>query len=130
MFRFRGHENRENGRLVAREILRANGYAVLDAGNADAALELSAQFSGRIALVITDIVMPGMNGKQLAGRLRSQRPELRVLYMSGYSDSVLDPSGNLAPHATFLQKPITPESLLRAVREVLDRAYPSGEHRA
>jgi two-component system cell cycle sensor histidine kinase/response regulator CckA len=109
-------------RLVAREILKSHGYTVLDAGNADAALELSAKFSGRIALLITDIVMPGMDGRQLAERLRPRRPDLRVLYMSGYADNALGQSGNLAPDVAFLQKPITPESLVRVVREVLDQA--------
>jgi two-component system cell cycle sensor histidine kinase/response regulator CckA len=114
-------EDDEQVRFVAREILRADGYTVLDACNGSAALELSAQFSGTIALVITDIIMPGMNGKQLAEQLLARRPELRVLYMSGYTDNVLDPSGSTLPDAAFLQKPITPASLVRVVREVLDQ---------
>jgi CheY-like chemotaxis protein len=113
-------EDDEQVRFVAREILRNDGYTVLDAGNANAALELSARFSGNIALLLTDIIMPGMNGKQLAEQLLSRRPELRVLYMSGYTDSALGPAGSAAPDAAFLQKPITPASLVRMVREVLD----------
>jgi CheY-like chemotaxis protein len=115
-------EDDEQVRFVAREILRSDGYTVLDAGNASAALELSAQFSGKIALLITDIIMPGMNGKRLAEQLLLRRPELRVLYMSGYTDNALGPGGSAAPDAAFLQKPITPASLVRMVREVLDQA--------
>jgi two-component system cell cycle sensor histidine kinase/response regulator CckA len=113
-------EDDEQVRFVAREILRGDGYTVLDAGNANAALELSARFSGSIALLLTDIIMPGMNGKQLAEQLLSRRPELRVLYMSGYTDNALGPAGSAAPDAAFLQKPITRASLVRMVREVLD----------
>ncbi len=108
-------------RFVAREILRAHGYTVLDESDGHAALELSARFSGNIELLISDVIMPGMNGKQLAERLLAERPNLRVLYMSGYTDNALGPEGSLAPDVAYLQKPITPDSLARLVREVLDR---------
>ncbi len=115
-------EDDERVRFVVGEILRSDGYTVLDASNAHAALELCAGFSGRIGLLISDVIMPGMNGKQLAEHLLAQRPELRVLYMSGYTDHALDTEQGLAPGAAFLQKPISPNLLVRVVREILDRA--------
>ncbi|MET0794381.1 MAG: ATP-binding protein, partial [Polyangiaceae bacterium] len=115
-------EDDQQVRLVACEILRADGYTVIDAPNAASALALCSNFSGKIALLVSDVILPGMNGKQLAEQLLARRPELRVLYVSGYTDHALDPGGGLPADAAFLQKPITPSSLLRVVREVLDRA--------
>ncbi len=104
---------------LARAILRKYGYRVLDASNAGEALLVAEQHEGQIQLLIADIVMPRMNGLQLAARLKLLRPEMRTLFMSGYSDR------DLLPAATgsieLLDKPITPDRLARRVREVLDR---------
>ncbi len=113
-------EDDEQVRTVAREILEAQGYTVLPAATPREALGL-AQRSANIALLVTDLVMPEMNGKQLAERLLEQRPELRVLYMSGYSDNVLGSELVASLGSDFLQKPITPVSLATLVRQLLDR---------
>ena len=112
-------EDDDQVRSVARQILELQGYRVLPAGTAQEALELSAGFPGRIQLLVTDVVMPKMNGRDLARRLCVERPTLRVLYMSGYADKALD-SDDARSRASFLQKPITPDSLAHAVRQVLN----------
>ena len=111
-------------RALAKRALERRGYDVLEAGGGGAALAVSAG-AGAIHLLVTDVVMPGMGGRELAGRLRGLRPGLRVLYMSGYTDDALVRHGVLAGEAAFLQKPFTPESLARKVREVLDGPPPS-----
>ena len=109
-------------RTLARTILVRYGYQVLDAPNAAEALVLSARFSGEIALLLTDVVMPQMGGRELARQLVGTRPNTKVLYMSGYTDNSVVHHGILDPGVSFLQKPITPEILARRVREVLDAA--------
>ena len=120
-------EDDDQVRSVAHEILRLQGYRVLPAATPREALELSSRFPERIHLVITDVVMPEMNGRRLAQRLRSERPELQVLYMSGYADKALD-SDDALSCATFLQKPLTPDSLTHVVRLVLDARRPPDRH--
>ena len=112
-------EDDDQVRNVAQEILKLQGYRVLPAGTPSAALQLSARFPERIDLMLTDVVMPEMNGRELAQRLLSERPDLQVLYMSGYADKALN-SDDALTSATFLQKPLTPDSLAHAVRRVLD----------
>jgi two-component system, cell cycle sensor histidine kinase and response regulator CckA len=104
---------------VAREILETQGYVVLEANSEDA-LDISRQFEGEIHLLLTDVVMPKMNGRELAERLTTQRDGLKVLYMSGYTDNVIVHHGILKPHIAFLQKPFTSQSLTEKVRAVLD----------
>jgi PAS domain S-box-containing protein len=111
-------EDEDQIRVVAREILQRHGYQVIEARNAGEALLTCEQHIGTIPLLLTDLVMPQMNGKQLADRLGPLHPEMKVLFMSGYSDGVL--VGQLASGAAFLQKPLTPFALTRKVREVLD----------
>jgi PAS domain S-box-containing protein len=107
-------------RAVARAALTLHGYTVLEAADGRTALELGTGHEGPVHLLITDIVMPGMSGRQLADRLTERRPELKVLFVSGYTDEAITRHGILEPGIAFLQKPFTPDSLARKVREVLD----------
>ncbi|HVH08708.1 MAG TPA: PAS domain S-box protein [Gemmatimonadales bacterium] len=107
-------------RAVARQTLERYGYRVLEAPSAEAALDVAERYSGPIHLLLTDVIMPGLSGRELATRLAARRPETRVIYMSGYTDDEITRHGVLEPGFTFVQKPFTPEALARAVREVLD----------
>jgi YesN/AraC family two-component response regulator len=93
---------------------------VIEARDGDEALRLCAQHAGAIELMVTDIVMPQVNGRQLAERLQVLRPALRVLFLSGYTDDAVVHHGVLSRGAAFLQKPFAPEALARKVREMLD----------
>src|SRR5213080_4495423 len=105
-------------RTLARKALEAHGYRVLEAGAAPAALELSERHVGPINLLLTDVVMPGMSGRELAHRLLQGRGTLRVLFMSGYTDDAVLRHGVLEEGMAYLQKPFTPDKLARKVREV------------
>jgi PAS domain S-box-containing protein len=107
--------------LVTR-VLEGGGYTVLSAATGQDALALAEKHSGKIDLLLADVVMPGMNGRALADGLSRARPRLRVLYMSGYSDDVLGRHGALDPDIKLLAKPFTPDALALRVREVLDSA--------
>ena len=113
-------EDDEQLRLVSRTILAKNGYQVLAAASPADALDRCERESGHIHLMITDVVMPGMNGLQLATQAAKSRPEMKVLYVSGYTNNTIVHHGVLDEGVAFLQKPITPEALLRKVREILD----------
>jgi two-component system, cell cycle sensor histidine kinase and response regulator CckA len=108
-------------RTLLTRVLRRAGYHVLDAPGPEDALSQSASFGGEIHLLVTDVVMPQMNGRQLAERLTCVRRATKVLYLSGYSADIVAHHGVLDPGIMLLQKPFTPESLLRGVREALDR---------
>ncbi len=112
-------EDDESLRALAREILIVQGYTVLEAARPSQALRLNQSHRGPIHLVLTDVVMPEMNGRALANQLLTARPALKVLFMSGYTDSAIVHHGVLAPGTHFLQKPFTPRGLSRKVREVL-----------
>jgi two-component system, cell cycle sensor histidine kinase and response regulator CckA len=109
-------------RDLIREWLVGHGYAVLAAGNGVEALDVSSSFSGRIDLLLADVVMPQMGGPALAKRLTALRPETRVIYLSGYADEALGDRQVIENGAAFLQKPFALESLVRKIREVLDTA--------
>ena len=107
-------------RGLIREVLSAQGYSVLEAGNGEEALRLSGELPGPIHLLLTDVVMPGMSGRDLAQRLAALRPDMKLLFMSGYTDDAIIRHGLLVEKLAFLQKPFRPEALLRKVRETLD----------
>ena len=113
-------EDDEEVRAVARETLEAAGYVVLPAANATEALGLTADGSRRIHLLVTDVIMPHVSGRELAERLAPTYPDVRVLYISGYTNDAIVRHGVQAEETAFLQKPFTPGALLRKVREVLD----------
>jgi len=113
-------EDEDQIRLVAREILRKQGYRVIEAGNAGEALLHCESYAGTIHLLLTDVVMPQMSGPELAKRLVRIRPTLKVLCMSGYMDDAVVRYGALADGMAYLQKPITPDNLTQKVRAVLD----------
>jgi PAS domain S-box-containing protein len=112
-------EDDEPLRTLAREILSIQGYTVLDAVSPSEALRLADVHPGPIHLLLTDVVMPQMNGRQVADHLLAARPGLQVLFMSGYTDAAIVEHGVLEPGTHFLQKPFTPDGLSRKVREVL-----------
>jgi nitrogen-specific signal transduction histidine kinase/ActR/RegA family two-component response regulator len=113
-------EDEQAVRELIREILELKGYTVLEAGSADEAIGICDAHDRPIDLVITDVIMPGMNGTVLAGHLRSRLPHAKIIYMSGYTDAGIVDSGLLASGHAFLQKPIIADSLARKVREVLE----------
>jgi two-component system cell cycle sensor histidine kinase/response regulator CckA len=124
----RGHEtvllveDEEQLRTLAKDILEESGYAVLEAANGFEGLRICKEFSARIDLMITDVVMPLMSGRELAEQVVVLRPETKVLYMSGYTNDSVVRHGVLEEHVLFLQKPFTPTTLALKVREVLDEA--------
>jgi len=113
-------EDDEQLRDLVGAILRRKGYEVLAAATPADALRLSEQHAGPIHLLLTDVVMPGMNGRQLAERVRTARPDTRVLFVSGYAGGAAVHQGLLCEGTAFLPKPITPEAILREVRALLD----------
>jgi PAS domain S-box-containing protein len=108
-------------RLLTRRILERAGYRVFDAPNPQQAEALFEQHMSVVTLLVTDVVMPGSSGPKLFERLARQRPDLKVLYVSGYTDDTIAHQGQLDPGVEFLQKPFTADALNRRVREVLDR---------
>jgi DNA-binding NtrC family response regulator len=108
-------------RGLAIEILKSRGYTVLVADRPEVALEICRQHANRIHLLLTDVIMPGMNGNQLAGEVVKMRPEIGVLFMSGYADTTVMRNGNFGQVSSFLQKPFSPTVLGRKVREMLDQ---------
>jgi PAS domain S-box-containing protein len=113
-------EDDEAVRPLVRGVLRSHGHTVLEASRGEEALATCQQHAGPIHLLLTDVVMPGMSGGQLAKRLASLYPEMKALYMSGYANGGIVHHGVLDADAAFLQKPFTPDALARKVREVLD----------
>ena len=113
-------EDEEMLRALARETLEAAGYRVLAAGDADEALRLESQHPETIDLLLTDVIMPGANGAELARCLLAARPGIKVLFASGYTHDILVHRGASAQGTCFLQKPYSTEALENKVRQVLD----------
>ena len=117
-------EDQPDVRRMSLSILKASGYRLLEAGNAEQALRLSANYRGKIDLLVTDVIMPGLNGRQLADRLVEERPGLKVLYTSGYTADVIALHGSLEPGMEYLPKPFGAAQLSAKVREVLASGRP------
>ncbi len=113
-------EDEESVRQLVRETLEARGYKVLEADNGDTALQIAGRQTEPLHMLITDVVMPGMGGRELASNLRTSRPKTKILYLSGYTEDAVVHEGVLESGASFLQKPFTLQTLARKVREVLD----------
>jgi CheY-like chemotaxis protein len=113
-------EDEDKVRDLACEVLKSCGYTVLSTGDPSEALMIDERHQDKIELLVTDVVMPAMQGPALAQRLLARDAGLRVLYMSGYTDGLLGCGGTMEPPGAFLQKPFTPDALARAVRAALD----------
>ena len=118
-------EDEEALRTFTRELLEDNGYKILEAANGERALEIAHSFQGTIHLLLSDVVMPGMSGPELAGALAQSRPELRVLLTSGYTGHAAVRRGLLDSTADILQKPFTRQVLLRRVHDALKKIPPT-----
>jgi len=117
-------EDAESLRKLTRSFLESHGFRVLVAQNGEEAMEVEARHSAKIDLLLTDVVMPGMNGRVLSEKLQPKQPAMRVLYMSGYTDSFIAGHGVLERGMVLLNKPFTEDALIGKVREVLDRERP------
>jgi two-component system, cell cycle sensor histidine kinase and response regulator CckA len=115
-------EDEASLREILREVLDANGYTVLVGRDGADALQLAVAHAGPIQLMVTDVIMPGVTGPKIAELLAPTRPEMKVLFISGYSDESVTRHGLVGPGRAFLSKPFGPELLLRRVRESLDAA--------
>ncbi len=113
-------EDEDMVRTLTRRILESHGYRVLEARNGKEALEIAERHVGPLHLLLTDVVMPKMSGKELAQHLQKSRPETKVLYMSGYSENLVSHQGILDAGVALIEKPFAEESLLQRVRAILD----------
>lgn len=107
-------------RDLACSALQSGGYTVLEAGSAESAMAVAKQHDGRIHLLLSDVILPGLSGRDLAETLAKSYPDLRIIFMSGYTDDLLGSHGVLGPDITLLEKPFSNKALLRKIREVLD----------
>ena len=115
-------EDEPNLRYLAKQYLQKRGYAVIEAADGAMALQIAVAREGEIHLLLTDVIMPGMNGRELASRISEIRPNTRILYMSGYTENVIGHNGTLDAGVNFLQKPFNLDQLSEKVRAVLDSA--------
>jgi PAS domain S-box-containing protein len=113
-------EDEANLRYLARQYLEKQGYRVVEAADGAVAMQIAVAHEGVIHLLLTDVIMPGMNGRELAQRISEIRPNVKVLYMSGYTENVIGHNGTLEAGVRLLQKPFNLRDLKRRVREVLD----------
>jgi len=112
-------EDNDAARVLAQRVLEHAGYRIIVAANGEDALELIRDTSQPIQLVVTDVIMPGITGPELARRIEQTHPGVRILFTSGYADDAIIRHGVLEPGARFIQKPYTPIALTRKVREAL-----------
>jgi CheY-like chemotaxis protein len=117
-------EDEASVRAIMKRALEGAGYGVIEAGFASEAIEFLTKYSGRISLVLTDVVMPGKSGPELADQIKKLAPSIPVLFTSGYPDGEITRRGLLEPGTLFLQKPFTPTALVRAVQDRLGAPAP------
>ena len=117
-------EDQDDLRRLVSTVLGARGYRVLDACDGRSAVQLAAAAPDAIDLLLTDVIMPDITGKQVADEIRQARPRMRVLFMSGYPGEVIARRGVLEGGVAYLAKPFTIEALAAKVREVLDEGAP------
>ncbi|MGA8300431.1 MAG: ATP-binding protein, partial [Terriglobales bacterium] len=122
-------EDEDSVRELVRVTLSSRGYKVLEAEHGEAGLRVAEETNGTIDILVTDVVMPGIGGRELAKRIQSKRPNIKVLYLSGYTEDAISTQGALTPGTAFLQKPFTLQNLAKKVREVL-RSQPQGQSQA
>lgn len=115
-------EDEASVRTLAVRILKDHGYHVLEAANGSEALQIAKEYAGKLHMIVTDVIMPGMSGKMMIAQLEAEQPNVKVLYISGYTDNSIVHHGILDSNVAFLQKPFSIEGLVRKVREVLDTA--------
>jgi two-component system, cell cycle sensor histidine kinase and response regulator CckA len=113
-------EDEDGVRSLTREVLEKYGYTVLEASNGEEALKVAERHPGPLHLLLSDVVMPRMGGPELAQALVARRPDVKVLYMSGYTDHPMVRRGVVNAGVAFLQKPFTPTVLVSRIREVLE----------
>jgi DNA-binding response OmpR family regulator len=113
-------EDEANLRYLARQYLEKQGYKVIEAADGAVAVQIAVAHEAVIHLLLTDVIMPGMNGRELAQRISEIRPNVKILYMSGYTENVIGHNGMLEPGVRLLQKPFNLRDLKNIVREVLD----------
>ena len=109
-------------RSVIIAMLEGSGYTILEARNGNEALEIYKKHDGEIHLLLSDVVMPGMSGRELAEKISEQHPRMRILFMSGYTDNAIQHHGVLDSDTAFIEKPFSPVQLTGKIREVLDGA--------
>src|SRR5690606_28113466 len=113
-------EDEDAVRALIHFTLRQCGYTILEASHGEEAIRIAANHREKIHLLVTDVVMPGMGGRVLAERLLSHHPEMKVLYLSGYTDDAVVRHGILHEEVNFMQKPFSPSALAHQVRKVLE----------
>ena len=114
-------EDEAQVRDLEARMLKQLGYTVLAAANGEEAMDICQSHQGRISLLVTDVVMPNMSGKQVAEAMLARRPDIKVLYLSGYTDNTISHHGILDSSVDFLTKPFSRETLSRKVRDILSR---------
>jgi len=114
-------EDDEIVRRLSTNILTSSGYRVIDGSNGKEALNLARNYGGHIDLLLTDVIMPGMNGRTLSERVKKEFPDIKILFMSGYTDTYIEKSGILDANVELITKPFTRTDLLKNVRRVIEK---------